>query len=165
MFPYLCFGQEGRGGAETGKKEGPPPPSSLPYEYRSQDKLDPFVPFKSMTKRGQMLPVAGIGSSEPIQGGMPLVSMSDLRLTGIVKKGLEIMAVLTGPDGKGIFVKEGSKVGKEGAVVSAILFEDKETAAGITQIRKVILRVPINKGDGREDFNEIELVMGSPETK
>lgn len=157
----LAFGQEPSKPAKAEKKEEPPPPSSLPYEYRSQDKIDPFVPFRSQEKKPVMLPIAGAEGPEAKQEEVSLTSMNELKLSGMVKKGSQTWAVLVGPDGRGLFVREGMKVGKEGALVSSIIYEDRQTPAGLVEVRKVILKVPVSKADGSEEFQEVELSMGA----
>lgn len=149
-------------GEEPGGGKVSPPPSSLPYEYKSLDKIDPFVPFQAKSRRLQTLPLAteekGAEQAESL-----LIPTKELKLTGILKKGNELWAILTGSDGRGIFVKEGMRIGKEGTLVSKILFEDRQTPSGVLEIRKVILKVPESKENGLEHYQEIEITMGSSE--
>lgn len=157
----FAFAQEQPKSPKEEKKEEPPPPSSLPYEYKSQDKIDPFVPFKSQAKKPVTIPIGTTERPETGPEEARLTPTSELKLSGMVKKGSQTWAVLVGPDGRGLFVKEGMRVGKEGALVSSIIYEDRQTPAGLVEIRKVILKVPVSKADGLEDFQEVELSLGA----
>jgi len=147
------------------EKKQEPPPSSMPYEYSSENKLDPFLPFKTAGKGPLPTTFAGKPESGIEPGTSPVFTLTELKFTGVLRKGNEVWAVLTTPEGRGLVVKKGMTLGKERAIVSNIIFEDRPGPSGVREIRKVVLKVPVTRGEGVEDYDEIEIMMESTKAK
>jgi len=163
LLANTCYAQEKPAPKEEKKTE--PPPSSLPYEYTSENRIDPFLPFRTGVKG--FAPTTSLSKPEiEIESkSTPVFALAELRFTGVLRKGNDVWAVLTTPEGRGIIVKKGMTLGKERAIVSDIIFEDKKTQSGIREIRKLILKVPVSRGEDLEDYDEVEIIMESMKPK
>ncbi len=134
-------------------------PSALPYEFQGVGKADPFLPFSK--KRAPSFGVIAGSSAQGIieESKAPVAlggyDISEIRLSGMVKKGNEILAIVTVPDGKAIFLREGMRVGKQGAIVAKLVYEDRNTPMGIEKIRRMIIRSPSSRPS--LDYEEIEI--------
>ncbi|RMG59686.1 MAG: hypothetical protein D6713_04870 [Deltaproteobacteria bacterium] len=100
-------GEEKKAG-ETGKEEFP--------GYTATNLRDPFVPFI----REKIVPVA-----RKTRALTPLekFDLGELKLVGILMKGNERVALVEDNQGKGYMVKKGTRIGKNGGVVTRITDE------------------------------------------
>ncbi len=126
----------------------PTKPSDLnnvtPFEYKLENRPDPFVPFiseKAATSNVDMDEV--IESGEPLTG-MQLFEPSQLTLVALIKKGGENHAMVQDFTGKGYVLSEGTKIGRRGVVKnfapqSVIIEETAMTRAGKKTVTEVVM--------------------------
>lgn len=86
------------------------------YTYIPGERRDPFI---SLLRRGENMGDWG-DELTPLQR----VSVSELKLVGIVDNPEGDMALIQTPDGKGYFLRKGMQVGKNEGIVAQVL-EDK----------------------------------------
>jgi type IV pilus assembly protein PilP len=85
-------------------------PAAL-YAYNPAGRRDPFTPIIIKEEKKSMA-----GAKAPLER----YPISDFKLAGIVWGGLGYHAMLEGPDGKGYFVRVGTKVGPNQGIVKKI---------------------------------------------
>ncbi|MBS1243133.1 MAG: putative Type pilus assembly protein PilP [Nitrospirae bacterium] len=81
------------------------------YAYNPAGRRDPFTPIIIKEEKKSMA-----GAKAPLER----YAISEFKLAGIVWGGLGYHAMLEGPDGKGYFVRVGTKVGPNQGVVKKI---------------------------------------------
>ena len=130
---------------ETTKAPLPSSPNTIqPFEYKLENRPDPFVPFiteKAATSNVNMDEVVETG--EPLTG-MQLFEPAQLTLVALIKKGSENMAMVQDSTGKGYVLSQGMKVGRRGIVKnftaqSVIVEETTVTRAGKKTVNEVVM--------------------------
>jgi Tfp pilus assembly protein PilP len=120
------------------------PNNSKPFEYKLENRPDPFVPFiteKAAASNVDMDEV--IDNKEPLTG-MQLFEPGQLTLVALIKKGSENMAMVQDFTGKGYVLSEGTKIGRRGVVKnfmpqSVIIEETAVTRAGKKTVTEVVM--------------------------
>lgn len=115
-----------------------------PFEYKLENRPDPFVPFiseKATSSNVDMDEV--IDSGEPLTG-MQLFEPGQLTLVALLKKGDENIAMVQDFTGKGYVLTEGTKIGRRGIVKnfmpqSVIIEETTVTRAGKKTVTEVVM--------------------------
>lgn len=118
--------------------------SSTPFEYKLENRPDPFVPFiseKAATSSADMDEI--VESGEPLTG-MQLFEPAQLTLVALIKKGSENMAMVQDSTGKGYVLSEGTLIGRHGIVKnftpqSVIVEETTMTRAGKKTVNQVVM--------------------------
>ncbi len=117
---------------------------AIPFEYKFENRPDPFVPFiseKSATSNINMDEI--VDSGEPLTG-MQLFEPAQLTLVALIKKGNENMAMVQDSTGKGYILSEKMKIGRRGVVKnftpqSVIVEETTVTRAGKKTVTEVVM--------------------------
>jgi Tfp pilus assembly protein PilP len=118
--------------------------STKPFEYKLENRPDPFVPFiteKAASSNVNMDEI--IDSGEPLTG-MQLFEPGQLTVVALVKTGDEHMAMVQDTTGKGYTLLEGTKIGRYGIVKgftpqSVIVEETTVTRAGKQSVTEVVM--------------------------
>ena len=118
--------------------------SNQPFEYKLENRPDPFVPFiteKAASSNVNMDEI--VDSGEPLTG-MQLFEPGQLTLVALLKKDGENMAMVQDFTGKGYVLTEGTKVGRRGIVKSftpqsVIIEETAVTRAGKKTVTEVAM--------------------------
>lgn len=119
--------------APTTAEQSPPG-----YSYIPGRRPDPFMPL--IIKEEKKAPKAGL---PPLERH----AITEFKFTGVVWGGFGYNAMLEGPDGKGYFIRVGTRVGQNGGVVkkigpsSLVIEETYKTFAGETRRREIVVEL------------------------
>lgn len=108
------------------------------YAYNPAGRRDPFTPIIIKEEKK-----AAAGAKAPLER----YPISDFKLAGIIWGGLGYHAMLEGPDGKGYFVRVGTKVGPNQGVVKKItqntmVIEEKfKNPQGETNRKEIVIEL------------------------
>jgi type IV pilus assembly protein PilP len=108
------------------------------YAYNPAGRRDPFTPIIIKEEKKALL-----GAKTPLER----FPISEFKLSGIVWGGLGYHAMLEGPDGKGYFVKKGTRIGPNRGVVkriterSMVIEERYKDLAGQESKREIIVEL------------------------
>ncbi|MFH0784640.1 MAG: pilus assembly protein PilP [Pseudomonadota bacterium] len=114
------------------------------FEYKLENRPDPFVPFISEKAASSNINMDEIvDSGEPLTG-MQLFEPGQLTLVALLKKGDENIAMVQDFTGKGYVLTEGTKIGRRGIVKnfmpqSVIIEETAVTRAGKKTVTEVVM--------------------------
>jgi type IV pilus assembly protein PilP len=106
------------------------------YTYNALGRRDPFAPIVTKAENRERA-----GSRPPLER----YSISEFHLTGIVWGGFGYNAMLEGPDGKGYFVRMGTIIGPNKAVIKKItkdtlVIEEKfKNSLGAAERKQIII--------------------------
>ncbi|MDK9707036.1 MAG: pilus assembly protein PilP [Desulforhopalus sp.] len=131
------------------------PSSSVQFEYKLENRPDPFVPF--ITERAT---ASTVDMDEIVDAGEPLTGMQlfepgQLTLVALIKKGGENLAMVQDFTGKGYVLSEGTKVGRRGVVKnftpqSVVIEETAVTRAGKKTVTEVVMLLKKEKKEGEK---------------
>jgi hypothetical protein len=126
----------------VGARVGSQPPSG----YDDGSRRDPFVSLIAAKR------AAGVPSGHPV-AGLAGLSVSDAVVTGIVKSGSKVLAILQGPDGKSFMAHSQDRlldgvvksIDTEGVVFVATVSD----AAGVSRPREIRKTIHVMAGGGQ----------------
>jgi len=126
--------------------------SGSEFEYKLENRADPFVPFiseKAATSTVNMNEI--IDTDEPLTG-MQLFEPGQLTLVALLKKNREDVAMVEDFTGKGYVLLKGTKIGRRGVVKdiipnAVIIEETAVTRAGKAIVTQVVMTL---KKEGEE---------------
>jgi type IV pilus assembly protein PilP len=108
------------------------------YAYSPAGRRDPFTPIIIKEEKKSLA-----GSKAPLER----YPVNEFKLAGIVWGGLGFHAMLEGPDGKGYFVRQGTKIGPNQGVVKKItqntmIIEEKyKDPLGETNRKEIVIEL------------------------
>jgi len=118
--------------------------ASQPFEYKLENRPDPFIPF--ITEKAAS---SNINMDEIVDNGEPLTGMQlfepgQLTLVALLKREGENIAMVQDFTGKGYVLTEGTKIGRRGLVKSftpqsVIIEETAVTRAGKKTVTEVVM--------------------------
>lgn len=128
------------------------PSAKIPFEYRLENRPDPFVPF--ITEKAAS---ANVNMDEIVESGEPLTGMQlfepgQLTVVAMVKTEKEYLAMVQDFTGKGYVLSEGMKIGRHGVVKSftpqsVIVEETTVTRAGKKSVSEVVMLLKKEEGE------------------
>ena len=131
------------------------PNSNVQFEYKLENRPDPFVPFISERATASTVDMDEIvDAGEPLSG-MQLFEPGQLTLVALIKKGGENLAMVQDFTGKGYVLSEGTKVGRRGVVknftpLSVVIEETAVTRAGKKTVTEVVMLLKKEKKEGEK---------------
>jgi type IV pilus assembly protein PilP len=114
------------------------------FEYKYENRPDPFFPFLSTTKAVDPIdPV--MGPDKPL-AGMQLFEPGQLKLVAVLSVGNRSIAMVEDVAGKGYRLDEGMLIGKHGVIKQigneqVRITETSKTRAGRTIIKEITMRL------------------------
>lgn len=126
------------------------PKSKSTFEYKLEDRSDPFVPF--LTEKVQELDPNEIVDPNQRLTGMQLFEPGQLTLVALMKQNGKAVAMVEDFNGKGYLLEEGVKVGRRGVVQAiipnkVIIEETAKTRSGKILTSKIVM---VLKKEGEE---------------
>ncbi|WP_159441346.1 pilus assembly protein PilP [Desulfopila aestuarii] len=123
------------------------------FEYRVQNRKDPFVPF--ITEKATTTTDVDMSEIVDVSGkltGMQLFEPGQLNLVALMKSGNEDFAMVEDFTGKGYVINKGTKIGKRGVVVEiapnkVVIEETAQTRAGQKIVTNTVM---VLKKEGEE---------------
>jgi len=128
------------------------------YVFTADGKKDPFLPF--FIEKDINFNMQSQKGLFPAETELERIKISDLKLVSVVKSQNNVWAMVRGPDGKGYILKEGVGIGTNGGRVSRIIWKSIMTPLGKKDIRKVVIREPVIKSNGKEKYKFLDMNFG-----
>lgn len=130
-------------------------PTTVSFEYKLENRPDPFVPFISEKAASSSVNMDEIVDPTGPLTGMQLFEPGQLTLVGLVKKGSEDLAMVEDFTGKGYVLTEGTKIGRRGVVKdiapqSVLIEETAVTRAGKKNVTEVVMLLKKDKKEGEK---------------
>jgi type IV pilus assembly protein PilP len=141
-FPFHVFATETQSSEKQQSLSEELP--KTPFEYRLENRPDPFVPFiteKAASSNVNMDEI--VDSGDPLTG-MQLFEPGQLTVVALVKTEEEYLAMVQDFTGKGYTLSQGMKIGRHGVVKSftpqsVIVEETTVTRAGKKSVTEVVM--------------------------
>lgn len=155
---FLCFNKAvsaENDGVVSPAASSDQPSSNVQFEYKLENRPDPFVPFISERATASAVDMDEIvDAGEPLSG-MQLFEPGQLTLVALIKKGGENLAMVQDFTGKGYVLSEGTKVGRRGVVksftpLSVVVEETAVTRAGKKTVTEVVMLLKKEKKEGEK---------------
>jgi type IV pilus assembly protein PilP len=129
--------------------------TAVPFEYKLENRPDPFVPFISEKAASPSVNMDEIVDPTGPLTGMQLFEPGQLTLVGLVKKGGENLAMVEDFTGKGYVLTEGTKIGRRGVVKdiapqSVLIEETAVTRAGKKNVTEIVMLLKKDKKEGEK---------------
>lgn len=148
----LVFAQDNSTGSGSG--EVPSWINPEPFEYNPQQKPNPFEPFLRQAPSSQEEEEEDRKALSPLERITP----SQLKLEGILSRGASepSVALVQLPSGKGYILRQGTKIGTQGAHVEriesdrVIILEYFIDVMGEKKSKKTVLKLPQSAGEKNE---------------
>ena len=116
------------------------------YEYRVEDRADPFAPFVSGPAKANPVTPDEIIENNEVLTGMQLFEPGQLTLVALMLTGGNKLAMVEDSTGRGYVIEEGMKIGRRGVITH------------ITEDR-VIIEETAHTRSGKTLKNEIAMVL------
>ncbi len=121
-----------------------PQPPAEPFEYRLENRSDPFVPFITEKAASSNVNMDEIVENDEPLTGMQLFEPGQLTVVALIRTEDEYMAMVQDFTGKGYVLTTGMKIGRHGVVKSftpqsVIVEETTVTRAGKKSVTEVVM--------------------------
>jgi Tfp pilus assembly protein PilP len=152
VWPHVAVSAENDTVAQP--SPGNPPAAAL-FEYKLENRPDPFVPFISEKAASSSVNMDEIVDPTGPLTGMQLFEPGQLTLVALIKKGDEDLAMVEDFTGKGYVLTEGTKIGRRGVVKdiapqSVLIEETAVTRAGKKNVTEVVMLLKKDKKEGEK---------------
>ncbi len=152
LWPYPAIAAKNDTVAQTSPVN---PLPAVPFEYKLENRPDPFVPFISEKAASPSVNMDEIVDPSGPLTGMQLFEPGQLTLVALIKKGGEDLAMVEDFTGKGYVLTEGTKIGRRGVVKdiaqqSVFIEETAVTRAGKKTVTEVVMLLKKDKKEGEK---------------